>query len=132
MCLSIQIMGETLQERFLPTRPLARFHTPNSTRACINRVRGNQTQACTCERERLLIVYTCLHSQSTRCSKQTIIPTTPIIQHSLMYTTNLNNVRLRATRNVHMPNYAYPLSIPHGKSGGLTVPLAQPHSEIDL
>lgn len=35
MCPSTPIIGETLQEPFLPTRPLAPFHTPNSTRACI-------------------------------------------------------------------------------------------------
>jgi hypothetical protein len=39
---------------------------------------------------------------------------------------------LRTTRNVHMPKLRVTRCPWHGKSGGLTIPLAQPHREIDL
>lgn len=43
-----------------------------------------------------------MYLRCTRCSKQAIVVATPIIQHSLACTTDLNNVRLRTTRNVHL------------------------------
>jgi hypothetical protein len=110
MCLSIQIMGETLQERFLPTRPL-----PQSTRqtrlvhastAC-----GATKHICTCERALVDRVKVYVYAFTVHAMLQA----SHHPDHStacVPYTTGLSTTSDIAHKHATCtcPNYAYPPS----------------------
>lgn len=133
--------GQTLQERFLPTRPLARLHTPNSTRACIRLSlvsRAGQPNTHVHRRARALadsVHIRVLYAFTVHAMLQAIIhrpghshhPSQPNVHHRPPTTSHIAHNTQRAHAKLRVP-----LSIPHGRSPAPTIPLAQPHSEIDL